>query len=402
MGVLHSTVDARACGFEVLYRRHFELVWALTGHFGVPSGARDDVAQEVWMTIHRRLAAIDPRASSRAWVAAITRHVALHHHRTHARRSRKHEALSYVVLDRTMPDALEQRAAIDDSLARLDDDQREVFLLVAVEELTGPEVSEILGIPVNTVYSRLRLARARLARLVTSLEDERTLARTIHERPSAATQHRIWLLLALDPLRPAAVPHTTSGVGGKLLVAATSALVTVIATAATSGFVGRSAHATPTTREAHGDRVAVLEAQPIVDSSVAPNVRVAPNVPVASASVVSQAVASQEEPRDREVATKIDKPRAVTTRAATRRVAAQPTTPATVVPEPTAHDAAAPTSDTLAAEARLLGAARRAITAGDIAAALALLDRHAHEHPSGALARDREAARARLQASPAQ
>lgn len=405
MGLLHTTAHARTTGFEALYRRHFELVWSLTGHFGVPTGARDDVAQEVWMTIHRRLTAIDSGASTRAWVAAITRNVALHHHRTHARRSRKHEALSHVVLDRTMPDALEQRTTIDRSLGQLDDEQREVFLLVAVEELTGPEVSEILGIPVNTVYSRLRLARARLARIVTSLEDERRIARTLHERPTAATQHRIWVLLALEPMRPVVVPHATSSVGGKLLVAATSALVTVLATVATSGSVGRSAHATPSAaatieqRVDEGPEVALLAAVAVDASGDAPRDPGAVVDPAVD-HAPGRAVANDARAHEANTSRDASPPRTAKPRAHANPSRAAETREPVASPPPAAPEPAP--ADTLAAEARLLGAARRAITAGDKAAALALLDRHASEYPSGALARDREAARTRLQSEPAQ
>jgi RNA polymerase sigma-70 factor (ECF subfamily) len=50
--------------------------------------------------------------------------------------------------------ALAQRA-----LDALDADKREVFVLAEVEQMSAPEIAEVLGIPVNTVYSRLRAAR---------------------------------------------------------------------------------------------------------------------------------------------------------------------------------------------------------------------------------------------------
>ena len=41
-----------------------------------------------------------------------------------------------------------------------------MFVLMELEELSAPEVSEALGVPLNTVYSRLRLARADFERAV--------------------------------------------------------------------------------------------------------------------------------------------------------------------------------------------------------------------------------------------
>jgi RNA polymerase sigma-70 factor (ECF subfamily) len=51
------------------------------------------------------------------------------------------------------------RALLDEALAGLSWDQRTVFVLVEMEEMTSPEVAETLGIPLGTVASRLRSAR---------------------------------------------------------------------------------------------------------------------------------------------------------------------------------------------------------------------------------------------------
>jgi RNA polymerase sigma-70 factor (ECF subfamily) len=45
-------------------------------------------------------------------------------------------------------------------LDKLDEDKRMVLLLVEVEGMTAPEVAQAWKLPVNTVYSRLRRARA--------------------------------------------------------------------------------------------------------------------------------------------------------------------------------------------------------------------------------------------------
>jgi RNA polymerase sigma-70 factor (ECF subfamily) len=51
------------------------------------------------------------------------------------------------------------RAMVLAALDALDQDKREVFVAIEIEEHSGPEVAEALGVSVNTVYSRLRLAR---------------------------------------------------------------------------------------------------------------------------------------------------------------------------------------------------------------------------------------------------
>jgi RNA polymerase sigma-70 factor (ECF subfamily) len=58
-------------------------------------------------------------------------------------------------------DALEVRD-LDRLLQRLPPEQREVLLLVSVEELSYQEVASVTGVPIGTVMSRLSRARARL------------------------------------------------------------------------------------------------------------------------------------------------------------------------------------------------------------------------------------------------
>jgi len=58
---------------------------------------------------------------------------------------------------------------LESALRRLPDEQREVLLLVALEELSYAEVADTLGIPVGTVMSRLARGRERLRLL---LEDQ--------------------------------------------------------------------------------------------------------------------------------------------------------------------------------------------------------------------------------------
>jgi RNA polymerase sigma-70 factor (ECF subfamily) len=53
----------------------------------------------------------------------------------------------------------ERLALAHAALETLSDEHREVFVLARVEEMSAPEIAEVIGIPLNTVYSRLRAAR---------------------------------------------------------------------------------------------------------------------------------------------------------------------------------------------------------------------------------------------------
>ena len=71
------------------------------------------------------------------------------------------------------PNAIDEQAAIqlcDLALSKVDDDTREVFVLFELEGLSSPEIAALLEIPLGTVASRLRRARAQFRTVVARLE----------------------------------------------------------------------------------------------------------------------------------------------------------------------------------------------------------------------------------------
>jgi RNA polymerase sigma-70 factor, ECF subfamily len=155
-------------GFDALYDTYFPYIWRSVQRLGVPASLVDDVVQEVFIVVHRRLGSFEARSTVKTWLYAIALRVA----RVHRARHRRAEGEA-LALDRTRaPDATrpDERASnaeaarlVQAILDRLDDDQREVFVLAELEELSIPEIARALDVKVNTVYSRLRLARAAFA-----------------------------------------------------------------------------------------------------------------------------------------------------------------------------------------------------------------------------------------------
>ena len=62
---------------------------------------------------------------------------------------------------------------LDAALATIDMGRRAVLVLHEIEEMTAPEIAHVLGIPLNTVYSRLRVARTELEQALARQGDER-------------------------------------------------------------------------------------------------------------------------------------------------------------------------------------------------------------------------------------
>lgn len=154
-----------------VYEQHADFVWRALRLLGVAPDALDDAVQEVFLVVHRRLDEFEGRSSLRTWLYAIARRVAGNARRGAIRRG----AAEPVAIAAELPDpragsprelaeAAEAARLLFDLMQRLSDEQREVFLLVEVEQMSVPEAAEALAIKLNTCYSRLRAARARFER----------------------------------------------------------------------------------------------------------------------------------------------------------------------------------------------------------------------------------------------
>lgn len=153
-----------------VYRAEADFVWRLVRHLGVEDASRDDIMNEVFLVVHRRLADFDGRTSLRSWLFGIARNVVLHHHRGHARHARRVAAGPQPVPGPPGPDDYVARREAHDLVARflatLSDDARLVFTLVDIEGMTIPEISAETGVNLNTLYTRLRAARDHFKKFV--------------------------------------------------------------------------------------------------------------------------------------------------------------------------------------------------------------------------------------------
>jgi RNA polymerase sigma-70 factor (ECF subfamily) len=170
-----GTGERSACHptFAQLYEEHFSFAWRTARRLGAPEANLDDVVQEIFMVVCQKLPNFEGRSSIKTWVFGIVRNV-VRAHRRMLQAKHPHALWPGVGTD---PDGLsnglgsecerltqaEAVRLVDRWLEALDDDKREVFVLAELEQMSAPEIARALGIPVNTVYSRLRLARQEFA-----------------------------------------------------------------------------------------------------------------------------------------------------------------------------------------------------------------------------------------------
>ena len=149
--------------FDAVYQQHFDFVWRLARRLGVAPASVDDVVQDVFVVVHRRLATFEGRSTMRSWLYGIVRRVVSDHRKKHQRRRETAMAeaptLEAVGDPERSAQVEEELALLHELLDQLPDEQREVFVLAELEQLSAPEIVELTGVKLNTVYSRLRLAR---------------------------------------------------------------------------------------------------------------------------------------------------------------------------------------------------------------------------------------------------
>ncbi len=159
--------------FRAVFDDHAPYASRFLRRLGVASSEMDDVLQEVFLVVYRRYSEVES-SGLRPWIHGICARKASEHRRA-ARRKRESPATSDEDADAMDTSAAgrdpERRASESQELARLDrvletlpDDERAVFVLYEVEELTLKEISEATSSPLSSVHARLERARDRVTR----------------------------------------------------------------------------------------------------------------------------------------------------------------------------------------------------------------------------------------------
>ena len=160
LAALRAGDSAAVSAFYKTYARTV-LGWCI--RLGGPNLDAEDSAHEVFETALKRLESYRGESSPRTWLYGVTRRVLANKRRRAALRRfvgmedvREPESGDNQEAEVV---ALRQRRLVQHTLERLRPKHREVLVLSDLEGRSAPEVSELLGIPAGTVYSRLHAAR---------------------------------------------------------------------------------------------------------------------------------------------------------------------------------------------------------------------------------------------------
>jgi len=224
---------------ELLYRDHHRRVrWILRAR-GIGDHVLDDAVHDVFVAAHRRLPDRDPELPLGLWLLGIARNVAFSHRRGNARRTRMLAAIPEPPPEPEPDLLLAERDAwslLRIFLTSLRSEQREAFVLIELVGMDAMEVSQIADVPLNTVYSRLRLARRRFReRFGSAPHRAMDFLRSADEgeSPSADARERAWMSIAASVARPtwpamigrALASGPALAVAGAMAVGVTTSLV---------------------------------------------------------------------------------------------------------------------------------------------------------------------------------
>lgn len=181
-----NSVQAQPLDFDSVYRAWYGAVVRWARRLGGNAGDCEDLAQEVFVIVKRRLVDFDG-TNVAGWLYRITRNRVRDH-----RRSRWARAFT----NGLSPDTLEQEASsplenlevkqryalLERRWSKLNEAERRALSLLEIHGLSGEEIAATLDVPLNTVWSQIRRARLKLA----SRPARPATARTTEARSASA------------------------------------------------------------------------------------------------------------------------------------------------------------------------------------------------------------------------
>jgi RNA polymerase sigma-70 factor (ECF subfamily) len=178
--LIQQIADGNKLAMRALFARHQVRVYRFALRIVRDTALADDVVSEVFVDAWQHAGRYEGRSTVSTWLLGITRHKALTAANRRPTESIDSETAMNVVDPGNSPEAaLSQKdtgAVIRRCLASLTSEHAEIIDLVYYQDKSIKEIVEILGIPENTVKTRMFYARKRLAALVAAEGIDRAAA----------------------------------------------------------------------------------------------------------------------------------------------------------------------------------------------------------------------------------
>src|SRR5438067_9033426 len=157
---------------QVLFARHNVRVYRFILRLLGNESAAEDLVSEVFLDVWRKADRFESRSQVSTWLLAIARNKALSVLRRRTTEELDEEVAEFIEDPSDNPEVAMQKtqrnAVLQDCLGQLSPAHREIVDLVYYHEKSIDEVAEIIGVPQNTVKTRMFYARKRIAELMTA------------------------------------------------------------------------------------------------------------------------------------------------------------------------------------------------------------------------------------------
>jgi RNA polymerase sigma-70 factor, ECF subfamily len=162
---------------RTLVQEHYDFIWRLLARLNVSGPEVDDAAQQVFMVLVSREGLTIKVGSERAFLYGVALRVAKEFRR------KSQSQLNHIIpdpellIDRSLDveavaERRQARRQLDRILEQMPDNLKEAFILFELEDMSVPQIAELLTIPTGTVASRLRRARALFQKAVLDLRGQ--------------------------------------------------------------------------------------------------------------------------------------------------------------------------------------------------------------------------------------
>ena len=155
---------------QILYARHHVRVFRFLMRFVDREQTAEDLVSETFIEAWRHANRFEARSQVLTWLLAIARHKALSALRKRSAEEVDEDVLEFIEDPCDDPEVsmqkTERSALLADCLKQLSPAHREIIDLVYYHERTIDDVAEIIGVPQNTVKTRMFYARKRMAELM--------------------------------------------------------------------------------------------------------------------------------------------------------------------------------------------------------------------------------------------
>ena len=155
---------------QVLFARHNVRVFRFLMRFVDGEATAEDLVSEVFIEVWRHAGQFEARSQVSTWLLAIARHKALSALRRRSADELDEDVLEFIEDPSDNPEAVLQKTEraeiLRDCLTQLSPAHREIIDLVYYHERTIDDVAEIIGVPQNTVKTRMFYARKRIGELL--------------------------------------------------------------------------------------------------------------------------------------------------------------------------------------------------------------------------------------------